>query len=90
MYFKLTPENTVKLIYKNTGIAVHHKATADFTHLIVWGPNGKPYFSIENQTCSADVHNMHALGNTETANLQVVKPREVITGKVEYIIENLK
>jgi aldose 1-epimerase len=58
-------------------------ATDDFTHLVVWTPD-RPYFGIENQTCSTDAHNLSVNGKEKEAHLQVCEPAQKMSGWVEY------
>ncbi|MEM8733211.1 MAG: aldose 1-epimerase [Planctomycetota bacterium] len=63
-------------------------ASDEFTHLVVWTPD-RPFFGIENQTCSTDAHNLFAKGLERESNLQVCSPGETMTGWVEYRFPNL-
>jgi aldose 1-epimerase len=58
----------------------------DFTHLVHYTPRGERFFCLENQTCSTDVHNLHAKGFTEAAGLKTVAPRAVHRGAVRYVV----
>jgi aldose 1-epimerase len=59
------------------------ETSPDFTHLVVWTPQ-RPYFGIENQTCSTDAHNLYAAGKQRAAHLQICPAGEIRTGWVEY------
>lgn len=59
------------------------RTTDDFTHLVLYTPLGKPFFCVENQTCSTDAHNL-ASRHPRPAHLQVIPPGKTHTGAVEF------
>jgi aldose 1-epimerase len=59
------------------------KASADFTHLVVYTPQ-EPWFCVENQTCSTDAHNLYTLGWDKESHLMVLEPGQTHSGFVEY------
>nr|MDD6335661.1 aldose 1-epimerase [bacterium] len=65
-YFGVTPDTVVRADYVDLGIGMQFFCTAEFTHLVVFTPPKKPFFCIENQTCSTDAINLHAYGNPHT------------------------
>jgi aldose 1-epimerase len=62
-------------------------ASDDFTHLVVYTPQ-RPYFCVENQTCSTDAHNLAAADKNEVAHLQVCPAGEVRSGWTQYRFES--
>lgn len=70
--------------YPDQGLAVKITATDDFSHWVVYTPEGMPYFCLENQTCSTNAHNLFARGFEEISGLAVVEPGDHKGGKVEY------
>jgi len=70
---------------RDAGIRVSLPASEHFTHMVVYTPPGKPFFCLENQTCSTDAHNLHAKGLTDEAHLLVVEPGSRISGWVEIL-----
>lgn len=62
--------------------AIDLKATEDFSHLVVYTPEGQAYFCIENQTSSTDTHNLYHQGFKEESGLIVVEPNEKHKGQV--------
>ncbi len=72
--------------YRATGLAVDIEATADFSHLVLYTPRGERFFCLENQTCSTDAHNLHALGFAEASGLKTVAPGAVRRGSVTYAV----
>jgi len=85
VYFGATPESNIRVIYDSIGLELRQKATADFTHIVVYTPDAD-FFCIENQTCSTNAHNMYAQGYERESHLQIVRPGETTGGHVEYSI----
>lgn len=85
VYFGATPESNVRVIYESIGLELRQKATADFTHIVVYTPDAD-FFCIENQTCSTNAHNMHAQGYERESHLQIVQPGGTTGGNVEYSV----
>jgi len=85
VYLGATPESTVRVIYESIGMEIHQRATADFTHIVVYTPN-RDYFCVENQTCSTDAHNLYAQGFERESHLQIVEPGKTAGGHVDYDI----
>jgi len=63
------------------------RASPEFTHLVVYTPENRPFFCIENQTCSTDAHNLHAHGLESAAHLQICPAGQKMSGWVEYHVE---
>ena len=76
--------------YKNLGYKIVLKATADFTHLIVYVPAGEEFFCVENQTCSTDAHNMYDKGFEVESGLKFVCAGHTHSGSVKYAVEDTK
>ena len=85
VYFGATPESVVRVIYESIGLELHQKASADFTHVVVYTPNAD-FFCIENQTCSTNAHNLYAQGFKKESHLQIVQPGKKTGGYVEYTV----
>ncbi|MCE5252237.1 hypothetical protein LLG96_18705 [bacterium] len=85
VYFGATPESIVRVMYESIGLEIGQKATADFTHVVVYTPD-RDYFCIENQTSSTDAHNLFDRGLLKESNLQIVQPDSQTGGHVDYII----
>jgi aldose 1-epimerase len=83
VFFGMRPENPTLIDFRGDGKQIEIKASAEFTHLVVWTPN-QPHFGIESQTCSTDAHNLGAQGHQQAAHLQVCEPGQTKTGWVEY------
>jgi len=84
VFLGATPESNVRVIYDKIGLEIIQKATADFTHVVVYTPD-KEFFCIENQTCSTDAHNLYAKGLVKESHLQILDPGKKTGGTVEYI-----
>lgn len=83
VFFGMTPDQPARIEFRDVGRSITFRASKDFTHLVVWTPN-RPYFGIENQTCSTDAHNLTSEGKGDAAHLQICPPGEKLTGFVEY------
>lgn len=56
----------IRFVYPASGIEIHMQSDAVFRHLVVYAPQGKPYFAVEPVTNLNDGINLLAAGNTET------------------------
>jgi aldose 1-epimerase len=84
VYYGATPRSTVRIIYDTIGLELVQKASADFTHVVVYTP--RDAVCVENQTCSTDTHNLYGKGFKDESNLQIVEPGEKAGGYIEYIV----
>ena len=84
VYFGATPESKVDVRYETIGMELRQRASADFTHVVVYTPD-RDFFCIENQTCSTDAHNLFAKGLEKESHLQILQPGKKTSGWVEYI-----
>jgi aldose 1-epimerase len=69
---------------RDIGLSLTLRASDDFTHIVVFTPPGRPFFCIENQTCSTDAHNLYSRGLKTESHLLVVEPGAAWTGWVEF------
>jgi aldose 1-epimerase len=83
VFFGMKSDQPASVEFREAKRRVTLVASSDFTHLVVWTPD-RPYFGIENQTCSTDAHNLSANGRNDVAHLLVCPPGETMTGWVEY------
>jgi len=60
VYTPITPATTIRAEYLDRGVAMNFFGTEDFSHLVVFTPQKKPFFCIENQTCCTDAINLHS------------------------------
>jgi aldose 1-epimerase len=75
--------------WRDRGLRLSLGASAEFTHLVVYTPPGKPVFCLENQTCSTDAHNLHARGQVEQSHLQIVEPGATARGSLDWRIRRI-
>jgi aldose 1-epimerase len=68
---------------RDAGIKVDLPASPDFTHMVVYTPGERPFFCLENQTCSTDAHNLHAHGLVAESHLLVIQPGGSWSGRIE-------
>ena len=87
VYFGMTPSKPAKIDFRDVRRRVTLAASADFTHLVVFTPR-RPFFCVENQTCSTDAHNLAAQGKNDIAHLQVCPPGKTVSGWAEYRFES--
>lgn len=87
VFFGMTPDHPARVTFRDVNRSITFWASAEFTHLVVWTPD-RPYFSIENQTCSTDAHNLASQGKGDVAHLQICSPGAKKTGSVEYRLED--
>ncbi|MFN3191571.1 MAG: aldose 1-epimerase [Aureliella sp.] len=73
--------------FRSSGHQISIVGSPEFTHLVVWTPD-RPFFGIENQTCSTDAHNLYANGYQRESNLQICPSGKVMAGWVEYRFSN--
>lgn len=70
--------------YPEIGLKVELESSKEFTHLVVFTPEGQNFFCIENQSCSTNAHNMHAKGFEEVSGLEIIRPNESQKGYIQY------
>lgn len=67
-----------------SGAEVEIETGSSFTHLVVYTPQGMPFFCVEPQTCSTDAHNLYDRGFREEAGLLITKPKSMIQDKIVF------
>jgi aldose 1-epimerase len=85
VYIGMKPENPATIEYCDAGVKIDLKASADFTHMVVYTQQPS-FFCVENQTCSTDAHNFYARGLKDVAHLLTVAPGAKATGWIKYVI----
>jgi aldose 1-epimerase len=83
VYWGVKPEAAPGYEAREAGLRVDLPGSEHFTHMVVYTPKGRPFFCMENQTCSTDAHNLHEKGLKES-HLLVVDPGQSMSGWVEY------
>jgi aldose 1-epimerase len=86
VFWGLEPDRPQVISYESIGKRLTLSASGSFTHSCVFCPPKYPIFCVENQTCSADAHNLHAQRFTEESNLLIAEPGESHSGHVEIRI----
>lgn len=61
-----------------------------FTHSVVFTPPDRPFFCIENQSCSTDAHNLYAKGFPETAHLTILEPGESVSASITFVVTDFE
>lgn len=84
VYFGMTPRSRPGFRLAETGIEMTLAGSGAFTHMVVYTPADKPFFCMENQTCSTDAHNLHAQGLRRQAHLIVLGPGKTAKGHVSW------
>ncbi|MGH9426152.1 MAG: aldose 1-epimerase, partial [Terriglobia bacterium] len=87
VYWGLSPERIPGYEARDKGLKVSLGASPEFTHMVVYTPPGKPFFCMENQTCSTDAHNLYAKGLEKEAHLLVADKGKKATGWVYVGVE---
>ncbi len=88
VYTNLRKNAPAIIDYKKQNIQLAITTSDDFTHAVLYTPEGEPYFCVEQQTCSTDAINFHNLGAEmqQLAHLLEVAPGETATGTVHYSV----
>jgi aldose 1-epimerase len=90
VYLGVDPSKAPSFELRDLGIEVILGGSREFSHVVLYTPPGKPYFCVENQTSSADAHNLHARGLVEAANLQIAQPHRTARGTIEWRISRTR
>ena len=76
------------IYYDSLGKKVALTASSFFTHSVVYTPQGREFFCVENQSCSTDAHNLHDRGLEREAHLTILDPGESLTAWVEISVSD--
>ncbi len=87
VYWGLTPERIPGYEARDKGIKVSLGGSPEFTHMVVYTPPGRPFFCMENQTCSTDAHNLYAKGLEKEAHLLIAEQGKKVSGWVYVRVE---
>lgn len=74
--------------YRRQGLTLLISASDDFTHAVLYAPQGAPYLCVEHQTCSTDAVNLHHEGLQNIAHLLEVDPGATHAGSITYAIRH--
>ena len=89
VYWGLTPERVPGYEARDKGIKLSLGGSPEFTHMVVYTPPGRPFFCMENQTCSTDAHNLHAKGLEKEAHLLIAGSGKKVSGWVYVRVEQI-
>ncbi|NLF03365.1 MAG: hypothetical protein GX601_20580 [Anaerolineales bacterium] len=84
VFYGMQPDRPATIDYDHSGVRLTLLASELFTHAVVYTPQGKDFFCIENQSCSTDAHNLHARGLERAAHLQILEPGQSLEAWIEF------
>lgn len=83
VFFGMRHDPAAVVEFRDTGHKITFTTSAEFTHAVIYTPD-RPFFCLENQTCSTDAHNLASQGMKAVAHLQECPPGKDMSGWVEY------
>ncbi len=86
VYFGMKSAQPSRIDFRDVNRRITLRTSDEFTHLVVYTPE-RPFFCVENQTCSTDAHNLAAQGQNKIAHLQVCPAGNMLQGWAEYEFE---
>ncbi len=86
VFWGMAPHKPAAIYYDALSLRLTLAASALFTHAVVYTPQGRPFFCIENQTCSTDAHNLYARGPQEAAHLTILEPGQAARAQIEFTV----
>lgn len=86
LFWGLEPDHPMIIYYDDIGKKVTLTASDLFTHSVIFTPQTFPLFSVENQSCSTDAHNLYARGLDEEAHLSVLEPGQTLSAWIEIAV----
>ena len=89
VYTDLPAGQDALIEYGQLGLRRRIAASEDFTHTVIYTPQGQSYFCLENQTCSTDAINLAYKGQQEIAHLLEVQPGAEASGFIRYSVERV-
>jgi len=89
VFWGMAPEESQKIFFEEIGKQVTFKASDIFTHSCIFCPPKLPFFCMENQTCSANSHNLFSSGYVEESHLLILSPGESQKGTIEIIFSDI-
>lgn len=88
VYWGLRSEAPQVIYYDHIGKKVTLKACDLFSYSVVFTPPERPFFCVENQSCSTDAHNLWAKGLKDESRLSILNPGESLTAWIEISVSN--
>jgi len=89
VFFGLERSRPQVIRYHSLGKTLTLFADDFFTHSVVYTPGGRPFFCLENQSCSTDAHNLYAQGFQEAAHLTILEPGESLSASITFEVGDL-
>ena len=89
VFWGLTPKDIPSYEARDKGMKVSLGGSPEFTHMVVYTPPGRPFFCMENQTCSTDAHNLYAKGLEKEAHLLIAEKGKKVSGWVYVKVERI-
>jgi aldose 1-epimerase len=86
VFWGMTEDKPAVIYYDGLGQKLTLAASAFFTHTVVYTPTGRPFFCVENQSCSTDAHNLYGRGLKREARLALLKPGESLSAWVRFSV----
>jgi aldose 1-epimerase len=90
VYFGMAPGKVAAFELRDKGLRMTLGASKEFTHLVVFTPQDRPVFCLENQTSSTDAHNLWNQGKKKESHLLIVEPGKSARGWVDWRISRLR
>ena len=76
------------IYYDQIGKQVTLTASEVFTHSVIYTPRDRPFFCVENQSCSTDAHNLYVRGLAKEAHLIILEPGESLAAWIEIAVSD--
>jgi aldose 1-epimerase len=89
VFWGMGAEQPAVIYYDHLGKQLTLHADSFFTHAVVYTPSERPYFCIENQSCSTDAHNLDARGLSQAAHLAVLDPGERLDTWIAFRVTDI-
>lgn len=83
VYFGIDAAHPTLIDFRGPRLKITLAASEEFNHLVLYSPADKPWFCVEDQTCSTDAHNLFAQGLKRESNLLIVEPGKTASGWIE-------
>jgi aldose 1-epimerase len=83
-FWKRAPGTTANVLFEAVGKRMVIEASDNFPHMIVYVPEGEPFFCVENLTTCPNAPNLATAGHGELANMLVAAPGQVVEGWIKY------
>lgn len=86
VFWGMEPGSPSVIYYDQIGKKLTLSASELFTHAVVYTPQGKPFFCVENQSCSTDAHNLYARGLIQEAHLTILESGQTLEAWIEIAV----